>query len=1097
LLDFWKYFFYLHKEERNVHSGLPKTMARIITITGGKGGVGKTNISLNLALCLAKLGSKVCLFDADLGLANINILLGLYPDYTLEDAIFSNKNIDDIIITIPQGIDIIPGSSGVEKLANLDSQELQRIIQQFAAINTYDFYLFDTSSGISRDVLSFCLASSEVMLVITPEPTSITDAYALLKVLCLNNFSGSVRVVVNLCKNTKIASVTYNKFKDVIQKYLTIDIEPLGIVVHDDKVPESVRRQQPLTTLFPESGASKCFHIMASRLVANRSESFEIQNVESFWSRFVRFVKTPLTFPNERGTGTKEPPAENVPAAPEKTEEQTTSTEQQASGAPESRADVPEKTEADSPPDEQPPPSAPESGADVPEKTEADSPPAEQPPPSAPENRKKISLVFNSIRYSKGLPTLPHILLKVIEACDREDMSIKELGEIIAKDPSLSTKILRMVNSAFYNLPQKVNQFEQALSLLGIDTIKNLALCTSVYQVFDHKNVDRLCNLKLFWWHSLTCAVLADLLAKKTGSVSAEDAFLCGLLHDIGKLMLWENFPKEYSELFTSSKSKTNFFIEEHQMLGITHAEAGAWLIENWQLQSFLIDAVLYHHEPPERIKNALPMVKIIYTANCLCSNSLEHKDQRFKIAQDILGLEAGEFEAIMQQAEVKVSHVAQSLGIEIETPDSERITPEDEQVQARLTSQIRDISLLQGTLQNLLNAHDTAAILQVAYQGLEILFDMKSILFFLYDQQENVLAGREVYNDSTDSVINELTIPLQDGKSLLVTSLTQAITVNSLTGNPSGFTIIDEQIIRLMGRQGIICFPLTAREQYVGVLVLGIDENQISLIDDTSNLLTLFVNQVALTLHAEHMRRSQAQRIISERLAASTAIARRVAHEVNNPLGIIKNYLKILELNLTDNNMPSDEIKIINDEIDRVSLIIDELSDFSRPRTYTHEPVDINNLLKDITLLSRDSLAHDNISLQLEPAEELPPINTAKNGLKQVVINLIKNAAEAIQKDGTITVAARNVIRSPSESPGNEAESITIMVADDGPGLPDSVRERLFEPFVSTKGENHAGLGLSIVYKIIKDIKGSITCETEQGKGTCFTITLPRSMET
>ncbi|MEI6127929.1 MAG: AAA family ATPase, partial [Pseudomonadota bacterium] len=191
-------------------------MTRIITVTGGKGGVGKTNISINLALILSKLGSKVCLFDADLGLANINILLGLYPEYDLEDVILSNKSIHDIIIKNYQGIDIIPGSSGVEKLANLSGESLDRLIESFSTIDDYDYFIFDTSAGISRNVISFCLAASDVLLVITPEPTSLTDAYALLKILCFNGFTGSVKIIVNQCRNTSAASAAYTKLRDAV-----------------------------------------------------------------------------------------------------------------------------------------------------------------------------------------------------------------------------------------------------------------------------------------------------------------------------------------------------------------------------------------------------------------------------------------------------------------------------------------------------------------------------------------------------------------------------------------------------------------------------------------------------------------------------------------------------------------------------------------------------------------------------------------------------------------------------------------------------------------------------------------------------------------
>ena len=158
-------------------------MARIITITSGKGGVGKTSISLNLSLSLASKGFKVCLFDADLGLANVNILTGIYPKKDIESVITGLCSLNEIIIKDFQGIDIIPGASGVKKIANLSQTQIGTLISAFLDLEEYDYFIFDTSAGISSQVISFCMASHEIILVATCEPTSLTDAYSMLKVL--------------------------------------------------------------------------------------------------------------------------------------------------------------------------------------------------------------------------------------------------------------------------------------------------------------------------------------------------------------------------------------------------------------------------------------------------------------------------------------------------------------------------------------------------------------------------------------------------------------------------------------------------------------------------------------------------------------------------------------------------------------------------------------------------------------------------------------------------------------------------------------------------------------------------------------------------
>ena len=151
-------------------------MTRTITIASGKGGVGKSNISVNLSLALTNLGRRTCLFDADLGLANANILLGLYPSKTLEDAIVRGLSIKEIIMRTEDGLDLIPGSSGLEIMANLAGRELKNMTASLSALDDYDYLIFDASSGISRQVVSFCLAASEIFLIINPEPTSLIDA---------------------------------------------------------------------------------------------------------------------------------------------------------------------------------------------------------------------------------------------------------------------------------------------------------------------------------------------------------------------------------------------------------------------------------------------------------------------------------------------------------------------------------------------------------------------------------------------------------------------------------------------------------------------------------------------------------------------------------------------------------------------------------------------------------------------------------------------------------------------------------------------------------------------------------------------------------
>jgi flagellar biosynthesis protein FlhG len=273
-------------------------MSRILTVTSGKGGVGKTNLSLNLALCLTKMGHRTCLFDADLGLANINILLGLYPEYNLKDLLFDGHDLKEIIIRIKDGLDILPGASGVEEMANLGPDQVDTLIQSFAAMDQYEFLIFDTSAGISRNVISFCLASTEVILVITPEPTSMIDAFALLKVLYLNGFTGEAKMVLNQYRTSESGKQAFVRFSSAVAEHLGKKLVALGMIPEDGKVIESVRIQQPLQSAFPGSAAAKCIGKISERLVAKQEASSDL-DVVSFWRRFFQSVRGPLRLPKK------------------------------------------------------------------------------------------------------------------------------------------------------------------------------------------------------------------------------------------------------------------------------------------------------------------------------------------------------------------------------------------------------------------------------------------------------------------------------------------------------------------------------------------------------------------------------------------------------------------------------------------------------------------------------------------------------------------------------------------------------------------------------------------------------------------------------
>lgn len=242
--------------------------ARIVAVSSGKGGVGKTNFTVNLAIALSKMGHSVTIIDADLGLANIDILLGLVPRYTLTHVLKQEKSLSEILVDGPNGIKIISGGSGVMDMVNLSPIELNRLIESLEYLNNEsDYILIDTGAGLNHSVLSFIQAAQELVVVVTSDPTSITDAYALIK--NISHLDVSIKVVVNRIESNKEGQDVFEKINTATTKFLKLELESIGYIYEDSNVKKSVKKQVPFLLGFPNSLASRGVELIAENLVRN------------------------------------------------------------------------------------------------------------------------------------------------------------------------------------------------------------------------------------------------------------------------------------------------------------------------------------------------------------------------------------------------------------------------------------------------------------------------------------------------------------------------------------------------------------------------------------------------------------------------------------------------------------------------------------------------------------------------------------------------------------------------------------------------------------------------------------------------------------
>jgi len=273
--------------------GTIKSRAKVLTITSGKGGVGKTNVTVNLAIALSELGYRVVVIDADLGLANIDVVLGTMPKYNLADVIKNGKNILEILSTGPKNVKFISGGSGLEELVRLTSNELEVFVKNIALLDKIaDIILIDTGAGISDSVIRFVMAAHDVILVTTPEPTAITDAYALIKAIGTRDSNKDIKLIINRAETAIEAQTAMQKLNAVSKKFLKMKLQFLGYLSNDALVSKAVKQQKPFLLLFPECTASKNIIEMSKKVVRDlETHKKDEKGIKDFFNKFLFFTQ--------------------------------------------------------------------------------------------------------------------------------------------------------------------------------------------------------------------------------------------------------------------------------------------------------------------------------------------------------------------------------------------------------------------------------------------------------------------------------------------------------------------------------------------------------------------------------------------------------------------------------------------------------------------------------------------------------------------------------------------------------------------------------------------------------------------------------------
>ncbi len=702
----------------------------------------------------------------------------------------------------------------------------------------------------------------------------------------------------------------------------------------------------------------------------------------------------------------------------------------------------------------------------------------------------RTSAVYQIIDHTV-LPTLPHVLAKLIHALNVGDATIPKIASIINLDPALSHRCMTMAYQATQHGHQVIDNIEHAIETIGFSTTKAMISRVTTQQAFATNLGNSQKGLTGLWQHAVACAHASELIAREIAYSSPEAAFLTGLIHDIGKLALLVHYPKKYKNNFDLENASSEHDLAQEAAMGIDHARAGSQLMRSWSRHTFMADAVLYHHRSLKEIKYAFPLVQIVYTANLMTATQAEIRDRGIAAAQELLGFSPYQTAEIQVQIKVKLHESEQSLGLD----GSDRKEPDSHKnrlgrVQNSIQQTVKNSALLGNVIQTILLAEDAEVLIYQLKQAIWIMFDVRDIMLFLVEEQGQALVEQvEAYPP-----MEAIRIPMSLKDCLPVACLLQKEIVDSFTHTSySELTIMDAQLIGKLAKQGMLCVPLTANNSLVGCILLGIDKVTFPYFSKQLKLLETIVQQLAAAIYRQQKRETVDAAKLSEEMAALHTRSRKIVHEANNPLGIIKNYLKVLEIKMTGQNMACDEIRIIDEEITRVGEILKGLTAAEIQKTVQIERVDLNEILADMArLLGATLKSRGEIEIHLNLDDDLPKAQVSKDSIKQIIINLLKNAAEAMPDGGRIHVLTSYLpagADADQQAASNNGKS-RIRIRDNGPGLPEGVRSNLYKPHITSKTD-HQGLGLSVVKNLIDSLDGSIACDTSSN-GTAFTIELP-----
>ena len=742
---------------------------------------------------------------------------------------------------------------------------------------------------------------------------------------------------------------------------------------------------------------------------------------------------------------------------------------------------------------------------------------------------KKSQIKWNVSKLEK-LPTLSAVATELIKLTMDETSDAQQVAAIIETDQSLASKVLQIVNSAGYGLAGRVTTMAHAVSLLGFSTIRSLALSMTVSDMFGPSEEPGAFDRTGFWKHSLACAICAELIAEQVGSRYAKEAFLAGLLHDIGKVALDTCAREDFDKVIRQAADRHISVLEaERRLLETDHAVVGKWVAERWGLPDMFTHAIWLHHQPPGSVPESgfdKDLVEIVHLANIVVRSQMIGSGGDSRVypvplrlltsmklrEEDLDELKERLWKLVEERASI-VNLEATEKGLYLES--LQRANQELSRMALRLEENNRDLGrkasrlgVLHDMNTKMLPSHALSEMLDVVAESLRDGLGVPCGFLFMADREREILVGKIWTGE--DQGMEDLLLSMGSSQPVtgedqtrLDAEITEAIQETSLGVTDSSW--IGERITDIVLKNHLIVVPMVSQGKSVGQIVIDNRTDSFSYTDKELEELLAFGSaagvavsrfrlqeklnerseELATAIWREEQAREQLMR--NERLASVGKMAAGAAHEINNPLAVISGRAQMMLRDEKDEKKAK-ALKLMVEQTRRASKILTDLMGFARPAMPKTEPTNVNFVIHHVLSMVENQLRQKNIECQREFAQGLPKISADKHQLEQVFLNIVLNAEHAMSEGGTLTV-------STSLSPAKDL--ILITLSDTGNGIPKEDLQHVFEPFFTTKEEGEGtGLGLAMSYGIVTSHGGTIDVESTVGEGTSFTVELPVAVD-